>query len=157
MLNVLRALAVAREAWREAEIPDHARAYRRDTITLGWEDRLKTRARRRSDGGIEFATALPRGTMLREGDCLVLDPVSMVVVVIEREEPVYVVEARDAAECGLFAYYIGNSHQPVMIAAGAIVCPDVAGMEQVLEQHRIPFTRGRRRFTPVGMCLDHRH
>jgi urease accessory protein UreE len=87
----------------------------------------------------------------------VLDPVSLVIVVVEREDPVFVVEVRDAAEAGLFAYYIGNSHQPAMISAAAIVCPDVAGMQQVLEQQRIPFTRAMRRFTPVGMFLDHRH
>ncbi len=45
------------------------------------------------------------------------------------------------ANGALFAYHIGNSHQPVMIADDAIVCPDALGMEQVLTYHAIPFLR----------------
>ncbi len=50
------------------------------TSTLGWEERLKVRARRESDTGFEFATALPRGTVLRDGDCFVFDDLKIVVV-----------------------------------------------------------------------------
>ena len=45
----------------------------RDTITLGWEERLKARGRRRRTAASSSATALPRGTVLRGGDCFVLD------------------------------------------------------------------------------------
>ena len=64
---------------------------------------------------------------------------------------------RTAAEWGLYAYYIGNSHHPVMITDRAIVCPDVPGMEQVLLQHGIAYSRSTQPFTPVGLLLDHRH
>ncbi len=66
-------------------------AYKRDTITLGWEDRLRGRGRRRSDGGIEFGTTLPRGTVLRGGDALFVESLRLLVVVIERPEPVLVI------------------------------------------------------------------
>ena len=57
-------------------------------------------------------------------------------------EPVFVIEPRSRAEWGLFAYHIGNRHQPVMITERAIVCPDVPGVEQLLTQHAHPvFTR----------------
>ena len=55
-----------------------------DTIALGWEDRLKTRGRRRSDEGLEFGTSLPRGTVLRAGDCLVIESARAIVEVVER-------------------------------------------------------------------------
>ena len=45
----------------------------------------------------------------------------------------------------------------MMIAADAIVCADLMGMAQVLEQHAIPFTRDTRPFTPMGFVADHRH
>jgi urease accessory protein UreE len=133
----------------------------RDTVTLGWEERLRSRGRRRSDGRIEFGTALPRGSVLHGGDCFVLDDRATIVEVIELAEPVFLVVPASAAEWGQFAYFIGNSHQPVMMTDAAIVCPDVPGMEQVLEQYAIPFIRDVRPFTPVRLLdeLDagHRH
>ena len=157
MLQVFRSLPVASAVYRDELLPAVARSFARDTVTLGWEDRLKGRSRRRSDSGVEFATTLPRGTVLREGDCFVLDAHALVVIVIERPEPVFVVEPRTAEEWGLYGYLIGNSHQPVMLVDGAIVCPDVPGMEQVLTQHEIRFSRAMRPFTPVSFLLDHHH
>jgi urease accessory protein len=126
-------------------------------VTLGWEERLRARARRRSDRGFEFATALPRGTVLQEDDCFVFDAQRIVVRVVEREEPMLVVRPKDHREWGVFAYHIGNSHQPVMIVDDAIVCPDALGMDELLKYHAIPFFREHRRFTPLGQISDHHH
>jgi urease accessory protein len=131
------------------------RRYERDTITLGWEDRQKVRGRRQSDGGFAFAAALPRGTILRDGDCFVFDDPPRVVMVRELSEPVLVVRPRSHGEWALWAYHIGNSHQPLMITAEAIVCPDVPGMEQVLTYHGIPFTREQRPFNPATASPGH--
>jgi urease accessory protein len=131
--------------------------WRCDTITLGWEERLKIRARRVSDQGFEFATALPRGTVLSEGDLLVFDEERLSVCVREALEPVLVIRPETSAEWARIAYHIGNSHQPLMVAADGIVCPEVPGMEQVLSYHAIPFTRERRVFTPMAQIPDHQH
>jgi urease accessory protein len=157
MLRVFKALPVVHEVLRFDALPAHVRAYAPDTITLGWEARMKARARRRSDAGVEFGTALARGTILRHGDVFVLDDVATSVSVIEGEEPVLLITPATAQEWALFAYHIGNSHQPMMVDGDAIVCPDVTGMAQVLDYHRIAFTPGKRRFTPVGFMPDHRH
>lgn len=186
VLEVFRSLPTAHDVCRDETLPDGASAYARDTVTLGWEDRLKARGRRTTDGGVEFGTALPRGTALRQDDCLVVDALRLVVVVIEREEPVLVVRPAERVaggtdapahsadadrfagrarpfsparpdQWGLIGYHIGNSHQPVMFTADEIVCADLPGMDLVLSQHGIPFTRERRRFAPVGLLGDHRH
>jgi urease accessory protein len=157
VLQVFKSLPVVHDVVRQGSLPAAASGYARDTITLGWEERLKARGRRRSDGGTEFGTALPRGTVLSAGDCLICDPLAQLFVVIERDEPVLIVEPCTAVEWGLFAYYIGNSHQPVMLTEREIVCADLPGMDQVLEQHAIAFTRATRPFTPVGLLADHRH
>lgn len=128
-----------------------------DTVTLGWEERLKSRARRRSDSGFEFATALARGTVLRAGDCFVFDQPVKVVEVVEQEEPVFVVRPGSPQEWALFSYHIGNSHQPLMLGESEIICPDISGMEQVLMYHSIPYTRAVRPFTPVGQLSAHQH
>ena len=44
-----------------------------------------------------------------------------------------------------------------MITKSGIVCPDVAGVEQLLEQQRIPFARTALPFTPATSLADHHH
>ena len=143
------------QVYREDTLSAAVSRYARDRITLGWEERLHVRGRRRSDGGLAFGLSLPRGAILRGGDCLVLDEAQTVVVVVERTEPVFVIEPGTPQEWGLYAYHIGNRHQPLMITERAIVCPNVAGVEQLLEQQRIPFARTTQSFTPVTLVANH--
>lgn len=157
MLHVFKPLAVADQVRAADTLTAEERSYDRDSVTLGWEQRSRARGRRRSDAGVEFATALPRGTVLTDGDCLVLPPLLLIVRVVALEEPVFVIRPRNSAEWGRFAYQIGNSHQPMMITSDDLVCPEVPGMEQVLTYHGIAFSRARRVFTPVGYAADHRH
>jgi urease accessory protein len=148
-------LTVIERTHRKDAVPAAARGYARDTITLGWEDRLHAHGRRQSDGGVAFGLSLARGTSLRGGDCIVVNDVKTVVVVVERPEPVFLVEPHTPQEWGLYAYHIGNRHQPLMITERGIVCPDVAGVEQLLAQRRIPFSRTTLPFTPTTSVANH--
>src|SRR6266496_2253545 len=67
------AMTVVEHVYRASALPRGTATYARDTIALGWEERLHAHGRRASAGGREFGLALPRGTILRAGDCLVLD------------------------------------------------------------------------------------
>ena len=157
MDDVFKSLPVAKTLDRLDTVSAATQGFGRDVITLGWEERLRSRARRRSDRGFEFATALKRGTILQQDDCFVFESERLVVRVVEQEEPMLVVRPVGNRDWGLFAYHIGNSHQPVMITDDAIVCPDALGMDQILTYHAIPFQREQRRFTPVGPLSDHQH
>jgi urease accessory protein len=148
---------VIEHLYSHADLPEPTRSYARDTLTLGWEDRTHARARRRTDAGVEFATSLPRGTVLRAGDCFVLDKPPLVVTVVEQPEPVFVIQPRAPAEWALYAYHIGNRHQPLMITGDALVCPDLPGVEQLLEQHRMPYVRQMQAFTPAVLVAGHSH
>jgi urease accessory protein len=150
-------MTVVEQIHREPHIPEGARAYARHTVTLGWEDRTHVHGRRRTDEGVEFGTALPRGTVLRAGDWMVLETEELLVSVVERDEPVFVIEPRHAAEWALFAYHIGNRHQPLMITDQALLCPEVPGVEPLLQQHHMPYTRSVRPFTPVATAVGHSH
>src|SRR5262245_15557192 len=105
VLEVFKSLPTAYDVVRPEALPAHVAGYDADTITLGWEERLKARGRRRADRGTEFGTALPRGTVLREGDQLIVEPLRLVVTVRERAEPVLVVEPTTAGEWGLYGYH----------------------------------------------------
>jgi len=148
---------IAERVFHMTELPADARAFSGDTITLGWEDRTHVHGRRRTDGGVEFGTSLPRGTVLRAGDCFVLDEPRLVVAVLERAEPVFVIEPATPQEWALYAYQIGNRHQPIMICGDWIVCPDVPGVEPLLQQHRMPYRREMRPFTPAVATVGHHH
>src|SRR5262245_11834547 len=142
---------------RADDLPAHARDFARDTLTLGWEERTRGHGRRRTDGGVELGTALPRGTVLRAGDCFVLDDLRLIVEVVERSEPVFLITPRQPTEWALFAYHIGNRHQPIMVTERGLVCPDVPGVEQLLEQHHMPHERATLPFTPAATTVGHHH
>jgi len=150
-------MTVIERVYRERDLPDVARGFTRDTVTLGWEERTRAHALRTTDNGVEFGTSLPRGTVLRDGDCLVLEPERLVVAVAERPERVFLVEPRSASEWALWAYQIGNRHQPVMITDHALLCPELPGVEQLLYQQHIPHTRALRPFTPATAVAGHQH
>src|SRR5690348_4486648 len=99
-------MVVVEQVFHASDLPADARGFDRDTVTLGWEDRTHVHGRRRTDGGVEFGTSLPRGTVLRAGDCFVLEPARIVVAIVERAEPVFVLEPRTPQEWALFAYQI---------------------------------------------------
>src|SRR5258708_20103057 len=107
-------MTVIEQTHPEDALPQAARGYARDTITLGWEDRVHVHGRRRSDGGVEFGTALPRGTILRGGDSLVVHDARTVVTVVERPEPVFVLEPHTPQHWGFFPYHIANRPPPLI-------------------------------------------
>jgi urease accessory protein len=152
-----REMTIVEGLYSIASLPIAAAAYRRDTITLGWEERMRAHGRRVSDGGIEFGTSLPRATVLHGGDLFVLDEEQVVCEVVERSEPVFLIEPRSTQEWAAFAYQIGNRHQPVMITDTALVCPDVPGVEPLLQQHAMPYERATRPFTPLANVIGHSH
>jgi urease accessory protein len=155
--DVFKSLPVATAVTPADALPAAAAGFATDDIVLDWEQRLKPRARRVSSGGVEFATALPRGTVLRQGDCLVLASAQLVIHVVECPEQVLVIRPADAVEAAEFAYHIGNSHSPLMLDGGLIICPELPGMSRLLDYHRIPFERAERPFTPIGPSAGHRH
>jgi|SRR5262245_41455151 len=150
-------MVIVERVYLESERPASSRDYARDTVTLGWEERTHVHGRRCTDAGVEFGTALPRGTVLRAGDCFVIEDARLVIAVVERPEPVFVVEPRSAPEWALFAYHIGNRHQPMMITDRGLVCPDVHGVELLLQQHRMPYSRATLPFTPAATVVGHHH
>src|SRR5437773_5288277 len=101
-------MTIVERAYSNGDLPETARAFSRESVTLGWEDRTHVHGRRRTDGGVEFGTTLPRGTVLRAGDCFVIDDERRVVTVVERPEAVFVIEPRASTEWALFAYHIGT-------------------------------------------------
>ncbi len=66
-------MAIIIETKPAAQKNCQAKACRVEQLTLDWEDRRKPRQRVVTDQGTEVVLALPRGTVLAEGDCLYQD------------------------------------------------------------------------------------
>lgn len=133
------------------------REYRRETITLTWDDRRQGHGRRRSDAGTEFAISLPGGTVLKAGDCLVLDAEQVVVAVREAVEPVYVICPKTEHEWAYYAYQIGNRHQSLMIGEKELIFPQNPAVRSLLEQLQVDYTADARPFTAALAAIGHSH
>jgi urease accessory protein len=142
---------------RATEIGSECDGYRRDTLTLTWQDRRQGHGRRTSDGGLEFAISLPGGTVLKGGDCMILEPERTIVTVREASEPVYVVCPKTPQDWAYFAYHVGNRHQEVMIGESELIFLQNPAVRSLLEQLHAHFESGQRPFTAALVNVGHSH
>ena len=115
-------------------------------LTLGFEDRRRSRMRARTDEGREAALLLPRGTILRNGDRLRDPERDEVVTIRAADETLSLVRASDAVDLARAAYHLGNRHVPVQVGAGWLayqhdhVLDDmVEELGLAIETHTAPF------------------
>ena len=132
-------------------IPDEAAlaGKERDTLRLTWEERRWTRKRVETTGGRMVALALPTGSVLRDGDVLVVEE-AWYLVVEARPEPVLAALPRDRAEAIRLAFDVGNRHFSLALEGEALLVPDDAAMEQLLTRAGVPWERRLAIFNPIG-------
>ena len=92
------------------------------TLKLPFEQRQKARLRTTVETGEEIGLFLPRGTVLRDGDCLLADD-GRVVRVIAAKESLLEVHADDARTLARAAYHLGNRHACVEIRSDGLRFP----------------------------------
>jgi urease accessory protein UreE len=132
-------------------------SYRRDTLTLKWEERRQGHGRRRSDTGLEFAISLPNGSVLKGGDCLILESERTIVRIQEAREPVYIVRPKTPQDWAYYAYHVGNRHQQVMIGEAELIFLQNPAVRSLLEQLHAHFETGERAFTAALVNVGHSH
>jgi urease accessory protein len=86
-------------------------------LTLSFDRRRRSRLRARLDGGEEVAVVLPRGTVLEDGDVLVLDD-DRLVRVNAAAEVLSRATSADPLVLARAAYHLGNRHIPVQVGPG---------------------------------------
>ena len=150
-------MTVVEQIHAAAEIGAQYDNYRRDTLTLIWEERRQGHGKRRSDAGLEFAISLPTGTVLRAGDYLVLTREQTIVKVQEKPEAVYIVRPKTPQEWAYYAYHVGNRHQQVMIGETELIFLQNPAVRSLLEQLHVHFETGQRPFTAALANVGHSH
>jgi len=149
-------MTIVEQVCSASEIGAQYRDYSRDTLTLGWEERRQGHGKRLSDGGLDFAISLPTGTVLKGGDCMILDPERAIVRVQEAPEPVYIVRPGTPQEWAYYAYHVGNRHQQVMIGDTELIFLQNPAVRSLLEQLHVSFESDTRPFT-AALANVHTH
>jgi urease accessory protein len=90
-----------------------------DSIALDSDQRRRRRIVLTGEGGTAFLLDLPRATMLRHGDGLLLDD-GAIVKVIGEPEPLLEIAAADAAGLARLAWHLGNRHVDVQVMDGKL-------------------------------------
>lgn len=119
-----------------------------DMLSMDQWEAQKSRFRKISDGGVEVAVSLDRGTILRDGDILIWDEESQTAVVanihlkdvlvidmsgLSSQEPDLLI--RTAVELG---HAIGNQHWPAVVKGDRVYVPlsvDRKVMASVMRTH----------------------
>jgi urease accessory protein len=86
-------------------------------LVLPFELRQKSRLRTTTAEGEEIGLFLPRGSVLRDGECLRSDD-GRIVRVTAADENLLEVRCADADALARAAYHLGNRHTPVQVGAG---------------------------------------
>jgi urease accessory protein len=150
-------MTIVEKIVKASDIGSRYENYKRDTLTLSWHERRQGHGKRKSDAGLEFAISLPNGTVLKGGDCMVLEPERTVVHINEAAEPVYVMRPTTPQDWAYFAYHVGNRHQEVMIGAEELVFLQNPAVHSLLEQLHAHFERDERPFTAALVNVGHSH
>lgn len=86
-------------------------------LTLPFGDRQRSRLRTQLDSGEEVGLMLPRGRVLRDGDCLRAND-GRIIEVRAALETVSTGYTEDAQLLARAAYHLGNRHMPLQVGAG---------------------------------------
>src|SRR5687767_13957392 len=115
------------------------------TLTLTFDERRHSRLRAQLDDGREIALFLPRGTVLRNGDCVRTDD-GLIVEVKAASEVVSTARSSDARLLTRVAYHLGNRHILLEIGPGwvryqhdHVLDEMVAGMKVSVRISKAPF------------------
>lgn len=87
------------------------------TLTLPFQDRQRSRLRTQLDSGEEAGVMLPRGQVLRGGDCVRASD-GRVIEIRAAEETVSTVRCNDLQMLARAAYHLGNRHVPLQVGPG---------------------------------------
>jgi urease accessory protein len=104
------------------------------TLALTAEERTRSRLRFEAEEGVLVQLALPRGTVLRDGDLLRGDSGDALVRVRAKAEPVLTARTKDAHTLLRAAYHLGNRHVPVEVGRNYLrLSPDTVLAEMLAQ------------------------
>lgn len=143
---------------QRVENPEHKTA----TLTLPIDIRVKSRAKVQLNDGREAGLMLPRGLLLRGGDCLSSEDGTEVVEIIAASESVSVVRCADPFLLAKACYHLGNRHVPLQILPDELRYHHDHVLDAMLHQFGLQVTFAHLPFEPEAGAYaseshDHHH
>ena len=127
------------------------------TLSLPFELRQKSRLRANLDSGEEVGLMLPRGQVLRGGDCLKAEN-GMIIQLAAAAESVSTVTAPDQLTLQKACYHLGNRHVPLQITENWIRYLEDHVLDDMVESLGLTVTHEQAPFEPeVGAYHKHHH
>ncbi|TXI22570.1 MAG: urease accessory protein UreE [Roseateles sp.] len=126
------------------------RAFR---VDLDWDVRQKSRFEATDSAGRRLGVFLPRGTVVRGGDVLVVSDGTLVVVTAA---PQPVLQVRHCPDHGTpfdllrAAYHLGNRHVPLELQPGLLQFEPDAVLADMLRRQHLIVTEAQAAFEPEG-------
>ena len=129
------------------------------SLTLSFEDRRKSRLRTCLDDGREVAVILPRGTILHEGDYLLDEERTVLVVVKATAQALSVASTANRQLLARAAYHLGNRHVPLQVGQDWLAYEHDHVLDSLVRQLGLTVTVEHRPFDPEagGYGLGHGH
>jgi len=103
------------------------------TLTLPIEQRVRSRLKVKLDDGRDAGLFLPRGTLIRGGDCL-SDSSGLVIEIIAANETVSTLRCDDTTQLARAAYHLGNRHIPLQIESNWLRYQHDHVLDEMLQQ-----------------------
>jgi len=128
-----------------------------DQLVLRFDQRQKARQRARLTSGREVGIQLPRGTVLRGGDCL-QGTSGEIVRVVAAPEPVSIVTSNDPLLLARAAYHLGNRHVQLEVRRGQLCYLRDHVLDEMIELLGLRVTYAQEPFEPeAGAYAQHAH
>ncbi|NJP10771.1 MAG: urease accessory protein UreE [Leptolyngbyaceae cyanobacterium RU_5_1] len=126
------------------------------TLPLTAAERTRSRHHAETSDGQPFYLHLPRGTVLRDGDCLQSED-GLIVRVVAKPEPVLTVTATAPLDLLQAAYHLGNRHVPLEITPTYLrLSPDPV-LRDLLNHRGLQVTEEIQPFQPETGAYRHHH
>jgi len=103
------------------------------TLTLPIEQRVRSRLKVNLDDGRDAGLFLPRGTLIRGGDCL-SDDDGLIVEIIAANETVSTLHCDNTTQLAKAAYHLGNRHIPLQIESNWLRYQHDHVLDEMLQQ-----------------------
>ena len=127
-----------------------------ETLTLAFDMRQKARLKTKLDNGEKAGLMLPRGLVLRGGDCLRTDE-GIIVKVIAAQEKVSIASCSDKPLLAKASYHLGNRHIPLQIEENCIIYLVDHVLDEMVKSLGLTVTHEMRAFEPETGAYHHHH
>jgi len=125
-------------------------------LTLSFQDRQRSRLRAKLDNGEEIGWMLPRGQVIRDGDCLRADN-GQVIEVRAAPESVSTASAENPLLLARAAYHLGNRHMPLQIGDGWLRYHHDHVLDHMVEEMGLQVTQEKVAFEPEAGAYSGAH